>query len=240
MLSPRRASSRRLLVALGLCGISLLSGLNPLQDATADSGSDGRITAKEVRAFAAAVNLRPSDLPNARVESPLGVVEPKRKRFTECVGLPALAEPVARVKTRLFVSSLREAFSSSAEALPTPGQNQSAYEQVNSRKGFACYREIVIDELRRFRAGGVRIRKPALHRLSLKLPAGSPGFAFRLRYLLDRGQYRGVPVYTDIISVLPKSISFALVATREFRPPSRGKEARLISLLYDRASRADS
>jgi hypothetical protein len=236
------------LVALG--GVLAGCGGNNAPAASATQSISAPITKAQAAAYAHAVNLRASDLPDMDVSKP----EHEEKapthtglQLARCAGeLDPLPRVLARSSPR-FTSPVeegeeeqaKEVISSSVEVLPTPAVAAEHDAASISPRGLRCLERYIPAALAKGNGRRVRYGPVTLRRLPDPLPgvAGSAAIELTTTLLGIPRQVAPTPphVYIDVLGFVSGAAEVNLVAVGFPEPVGEETEQRLISLLYARA-----
>jgi hypothetical protein len=254
----RRIAVAMVVLAAG-CGIVGCGSGKTASTHTANSlGGSGSITKAQAIAYAHAVNLTASDVPELTSAAPGAEASVKRRDVerARCAGAASPYSRVVNIGSARFTgatASPRESVTSSVVVWPTSAIAEQNIAADLSPRGRACVQHLLerlaIGAVRRVRVSHVSLAwlpapLPAAHsfaaRLSLTLSA-EPG---RLRPGLSgavvespspRARPVQISVYIDVLGFLVGPGEVNLTATGEKRPASSATEHRLLSLLYSRA-----
>ncbi len=234
-------------LVLGAAGV-LAAGCGGGSSASGDRGALGAsatITKARAVAYAHAVNLRATDVPEMSPGSPERTAPtPKRStfEFVRCYGGVSPGRVVLQMHSPEFSvghgarSQLEE---SEVEVWPTSGlaaHNFAANHTARYRACFVRFREAENKNLNKGRAGKVLYGPLTVSALPAPLPGVAQSFGFRIaQSLLRDGQLR-LRIYHDVFGFLVGPAEVELQATGFSRPVPSATEKRLLSLLYSRAN----
>jgi trypsin len=197
-------------------------------------------------AYAAALNLTPSDLPRAR-EVELGgvtVPSPAEHTFLTCLGdagAPARVAAINSSRLAIIGGSDLEQFSSAVVTMPTAALAARRLRVASSRRGERCVEELYAREGTPKASDGHSFRSghPAVSRL----PAPTGVVGYRVTIELEEYQsrskgrhyLRSFDTYIDQFAFLDGAHTVSLDALSVHHPPSSATEKQLLGLLQARA-----
>jgi hypothetical protein len=202
------------------------------------------ITKARAVAYAHAVNLRSTDVPEMSTSSPEGVVPaPKRStfEFSRCYGGVSPVRRVLKSHSPEFSvghgaqSQLEE---SEVEVWPTPGLAARNFAANHTSRYRAClvrFQEANNKNLNKERAGQLQYGPLTVSPLPDPLPGVDGSFGLRIAQSLLRGGQVRAQIYHDVFGFLSGPAEIELTATGFTTPVPSATEQRLLSLLYSRA-----
>jgi hypothetical protein len=236
------------LVAVG--GVLAGCGGNNAPAASATQSVSAPITKAQAAAYAHAVNLRASDLPDMDVSKP----EHEEKapthtglQLARCAGeLDPLPRVLARSSPR-FTSPVeegeeeqaKEVISSSVEVLPTPAVAAEHNAAQISPRGLNCIRRYIPASLAKGNTRRLHYGPVTIHRLHNPLPGVAGSFAVEITTSVIGvpSQIAATPphVYIDVLGFISGACEINLDAVGFPQPVPEEAEQRLMSVLYSRA-----
>jgi hypothetical protein len=250
------------LAAAGGCVSGCGSGAsgNASSYKTSGSGPSGTVTQRQARAYAQAVNLKASDVPELTAVRSEREATPKRlgEEAARCAGAESPSRRVADVNSAKFSgasASPRETVGSEVVVWPTASAAERNAAAETGARGRACVQHLLERlALRRitarvrvahvsvaWRPSPLRGAKDAhAARVTLTVAAEASGArggtsSVALESPVSGARRVRVPVYLDVEGFLSGPAQVGLTALGVGRPASAATEHRLLSLLYSRA-----
>jgi hypothetical protein len=231
------------LVAVG--GVLAGCGGNNAPAASATPRVSAPITKAQAAAYAHAVNLRASDLPDMDVSKPEHEEKAPTHTGLQLARCAGELDPLPRVLARSSPieegeeEQAKEVISSSVEVLPTPAVAAEHDAASISPRGLRCLERYIPAALAKGNGRRVRYGPVTLRRLPDPLPgvAGSAAIELTTTLLGIPRQVAPTPphVYIDVLGFVSGAAEVNLVAVGFPEPVGEETEQRLISLLYARA-----
>ncbi len=229
--------------AIGGCGGTrgrvTVTGLRPSSPPSSVTNIPIGTPAQAV-AYARAVNLQPADLPDLRVTQPEGLSKPgpHEGAFAKCAGETAPHLAVARIHSAAFQDA--EGFEhvrSTVAVQPSEAVALRNYRASLQPRLLTCLQSYVPETLATAnRTGTARVRfgQVSARRLTgLPIP-DSAGVEIRVSLIVSTLRHP-VPVYIDEYDFVDGPAEINLTTEGAPQPLPAEAEARLLSLLYDRA-----
>ncbi len=209
------------------------------------SSHSAPVTKAQVKAYAHAVNLQATDLPNMRITKGERRETVKRidRAFAHCLGDTSPRKSFTAIHSPTFTSETEgeyeyELIGSDIEAQTSETIAAEYDAHLRSAHGLDCIRRFASMELAK-KPGGVGYAPLTVARISSPLPgvAGSFGYRFKTAVVsLPESQMRfHAPVYIDAFGFSAGQVDVTLTAAGAPGPVPVEAEQRLVSLLYSRA-----
>jgi hypothetical protein len=195
-------------------------------------------------AYARAVNLRASDVPEMGINSSEGEApSPKRSalEFARCYGGVSPERRVVGIHSPEFTSgraTQSKLVESESEVMPTPGlaaRNNAANRSSRERACFVDFQEAFNKQRNKQRARQLLYGPSTVSPLPNPLPGVNGSFGRRTATVLLRGRQIYLRIYKDVFGFVYGPAEITLRATGFSRPVPSKTEQRLLLLLYHRA-----
>jgi hypothetical protein len=244
MFRPRSAPANHsggpaALLALSCCCIAA-SGCGAARSSASDAPST-----PAAAAFARAVNLNASDLPEmSQISAEANAPSPGRSgaAFARCDGEASPNLRVASVRSAEFSSGAAghaQLVSSAVEVLPSPAVAAGNLAAFDSARGRACYVRFLEASNRR-RSGALRYGHSEISSLANPLQGAAQSFVRRVTSTLSGTRTDGsrvsLRVYHDTYAFVQGASEVDLIAVGFSAPVPAAAEQRLLGLLYARAT----
>lgn len=207
-----------------------------------DGSVSGPITKQRVEEFARRVNLRASDLPEARVaRAPSGETDPAAVEEAAACGLdPTGNTMVASVTSPILRSSAatgeRAYLYSTVSAAATGDEITSALRELQSGAPLACFERFLKAEFRAGETADARVLNASTRRLRRPIPLGTEGLAIRMHapFVAEAKRY---DFYFDVVIVSAGNSALILSAGGIPDPVDQNVERELLGVMVERAER---
>jgi hypothetical protein len=193
------------------------------------------VTKAQALTFANDVNLTAADVPGSATTAPAKEEGPRPNdvTFARCTG--GLSPDVAvldrdSAKLRVAGSEL----GSSAVVYPTSAQATENFDAVRARRGQACLRRLLTEDLNKQASDGAHYSATTLTTLPSVLSGGQQSFGVRVAVTISVPTHK-TRVFIDAYDVLVGPAEVNLTVVRTEQPPPTTIERRLFSLLDARA-----
>ena len=193
------------------------------------------VTKSQALTFANDVNLTATDLPGSAVLAPAGEEGPRPNdvAFAQCSGGVGPSVALLDRKSPKFRVAGSE-LGSSAVVYPTSALAARNFDATRSRRGQACLRRLLTEDLNKQSTNGARYSATAVTSLPALLRGRQQSLGVRVAITVSAAG-RETRAFVDVNDVLVGPAEVNLTTTRAEQPPSSATEHRLFGLLYARA-----
>ncbi len=212
---------------------------------SATAANGGAITKARATAYANAVNLRASDLPEMRITAAERERNPPKSGDAElarCDGAPNPDSMIAAVKSPSFQGVAQGQFEqirSVVEVMPSASLAAKSLGAVRTARGFECLKRLLPQALvKAATRSPARYGNPRISRLSTVFPGVEDSVAIRIVTTISGGRLgrSQVPVYVDVIGFVQGPAEITLTAFGIPQPVPEEVEQRLAAALESRAA----